>query len=346
MIDRPEEYERLPAIHPVVEAANQVVAAKADLDIHPDRVVVWPYPDLDALSGPLGCGGDVWFVASFSGGGKTTFVTSTISRWMAQGKRIYVMPLETQPKRFRTILACMALGIHPGDALSKRLRMLPDGEAKRAAIKSELDLQYRSPFVDQVMIDPCSAVDVRGLKEGLKKAKAFGADVVVVDHIDHIAGGDGTNLAAESRRVNHAALYMAQDNELLLVLTSQLNMDILRGPDRLAKYQPPQVHHLWLPGVKTQVATGIVGLFRKIREPRGDEMQDDYEKAMKSARAGVTEPGTMLDPGVMGVTAMKLRNYGHHDGKRVFLGFDRGHVSPLLERDRYTTDGHRPWQVV
>lgn len=324
---------------PFNEAVTQVNDAILDLDVHPDDIVQWPYPDLDALTGPLGAGGDIWFVAAFSGGGKTTFITSTIEQWRAQGKRIYVMPLETQPKRFRTYLACMSLGIHPGDALSKRLRLMPDGEARRMSIKAALDEQLKPPFIEQVRIDPCKAIDVKGMTEGLRQAKAFGADVVIVDHIDHIAGGDGTNLPAESKRVNHAALELAHRHNLLLVMTSQLNMDILRGPDRLAKYQPPQVNHLWLPGVKTHVATGIVGLFRKIRDPRADEVKDEYLNTLKAARAGTLDVREVLDQNVMGAVAMKLRNYGANEGGRAFLGFERGRVVPLEERDRYTT-GH------
>lgn len=332
-----EGYQDAVDTHPLVEATNQVNAAHADLDILPSKIVTWPYPELDELTGPLGAGGDIWFVAAFSGGGKTTFVTSSIERWRAQGKKIYVLPLETQPKRFRTYLACMALGIHPGDALSKKLRLMPGGEEKRKAIKAELDTQVTGAFHDQVRIDEATAIDVKGLTTALKKAKAFGADIIIVDHIDHIAGGDGSNLSAESKRVNHTALRIAQDNDLLLVMTSQLNMEILRGPDRLAKYQPPQVNHLWLPGVKTQVATGIVGLFRKIRDPKPDESKDDYLNAIKSARAGTSETRDVLDQAVMGTVAMKLRNNGSSEGGRAFLGFAHGRVLPLEEKDKYTT---------
>jgi hypothetical protein len=65
-------------------------------------------------------------------------------------------------------------------------------------------------FADFVRISPQRSINVEGLEEGLKEAQDFGADVVIVDHIDHIAGGDGTNLYAESVAVNDAALRMAQ----------------------------------------------------------------------------------------------------------------------------------------
>lgn len=329
------------------EARAQVAEASADLDVDPSDIVRWPYPELDAVTGPLGSGGDIWIIGAASGGGKTTFVASTIERWRAQGLRIYVMPLETQPKRFRTYLACMSLGIPPGDALSKRLRFMPDGEAKRMSIKAALDEQFKPPFVEQVYVDACTAIDVAGLTAGFGRAAAWGANVVIVDHIDHVAGGDGSSPAADSKRVCHAALELAKKYNILPVLTSQLNMDAMRGgSDRLAKYQPPQVNHLWMPGVKTHVATGIVGLFRKVRDPLPSETKDDYVNTIKRARAGDLEPTEVLDPHVMGTVAMKLRNYGQHEGKRSFLAFERGRVAPLEARDQYTTDGGRLRKVI
>jgi replicative DNA helicase len=333
------DYEELTGINSnsFVEATNQVIEAQLDLETPIERIVRWPLRDLDTLTGPLGAGGDIWLVASSSGGGKTTFVTSIVELWLNRGLRIYVMPLETRPKVFRTHLACVRLGIFPGDALSKRLLFMEGGQARRQQIMEELQTQLRPPFSDQVMIDEARAIDVDGLRRGLKKAKAFEADVVIIDHIDHIAGGDGSNLVAESRRVNHEALRMAQDNELLLVLTSQLNMSIMGGSDRLAKYQPPQVNHLWLPGIKTQVATGIVGLFRRIREKLTDESQEEYMNKLKSARSGAIDPTEVLERAAMGTVAMKLRHYGQNEGKRAFLGFDRGRAIDLAEKDRYTT---------
>jgi hypothetical protein len=55
----------------------------------------------------------------------------------------------------------------------------------------------------------------------------------------------------------------------------------------------------------------------------------------------------VLDPHVMGVNAMKLRNKGGNEGRRVYLGFESGRVVPLAERDRYQSEfGGRLRKVV
>lgn len=331
----------LPDIHPVVLASDQIVEATAYLDRHPDASVRWPYPELDQLTGPMN-GGEVWFICAISAGGKTTFVTSTIDLWQKQGKRVYVMPLETRPRAFRTYLACMACGVHPGDALSGNLRTMPDGESKRNAIKAALMDQIKKPYVERVMVSEQKAINAKGLEHGLKEAKAFGADVVIVDHIDHISGGDGSNLFAESKAVNDAALHMAQDADLLLVFTSQLNLQVSRTPDHLSKYQPPRVHDVFLPSIKLQNATGMIGLFRKIRDRKEHETPDEYLDKLKQARKGEIAPPEVLDKSIMGINAMKLRNYGARDGERIYLGFDHGRVVSLSEKDRWSTANGYP----
>lgn len=322
--------------HPDVVAANQIDAAIAHIDRHPDTLVRWPYRELDELAGPMG-GGEVWFTAAFSGGGKTTFVVSTIEAWRLAGKKVYVMPLELSAPRFRTYLGCMETGIHPGDALSGQLRADESRAGDRDRLKTAVRGQYHADYRRLVRISEQTAINVAGLEKGLREAKEFGADIVIVDHIDHIEGGDGSNLYTESVAVNNAALRMAQDNDLLLWFTSQLNMEIGKGRDHLAKFGAPMQHHLMFPTAKIKNATGIIGLFRPLRTMRDGETPKEYAASLKNARAGQADAPSALEPGVMGVNMMKLRNYGQHEGRKITLGFAQGRVVPLHERDRWTT---------
>lgn len=333
--DNEDNEVALPAIHPETLASNQVADALLHLDRHPDALVRWPFSDLDALTGPMG-EGEVWFVPAFSGGGKSTFVVSAIEAWRLAGKKIYVMPLELQANRFRTMLACMETGTPPGDALSGELRADPRRDDERDRLKKALFAQTKTAYVQQVMISEQRAINIAGLQKGLQEAKAFGADIVIIDHIDHIAGDASGNMFQSSKLVNHAALRMAQDNGLLLVFTSQLNLEISKA-DRLSKYAAPMPHHVMFPSVKLQVATGMIGLYRPLRGMRDDETTDDYLKALKDARAGVGDIPDLLEPNTMGVVAMKLRNYGSREGSRITLGMQQGRVIHQSERDRHAT---------
>jgi hypothetical protein len=341
-VDLPDDAE-LPDMHPVVAASSQVVEAMAHLDRHPDAFVRWPFAALDELAGPMGPG-EVWYLCSFSGGGKTTFVCSAIDRWQRDGRRVYVMPLELQGWRFRTYLACMSLDMHPGEALSGNLRTLPGGEAKREAIKAALIAQVKAPYSDRVKIGEQRVIALPGLEKGLRQAKAFGADVVVIDHIDHVDAA-GSDTFAGTKAVNHALLRMAQDNELLIVASSQLNNQVIVGQDHLARYQPPREHHVFMGGVKRQVATGMLGLYRPLRERSAEETDAGFTDLVKRARIGTVEANRVLEPHAMGVNAMKLRNFGAREGQRTTLAFVNGRVTELSERDRWTTAGGTPREV-
>ncbi len=330
-----DEDDALPEVHPATIASDQITSAMLALDRPANVFTRWPFPDVDTIARQM-APGNVWFVCAASGGGKTTFVASVIDLWRRDGKKVYVMPLETKPHEFRTYLACMAQGVHPGEALSGEITTHPNYRAIRDVLRGEFFAQARTPYVDQVMVSGQRAINLAGLEQGLKEAKAFGADVVIVDHIDHIEGGDGSNLYAEAKRVNMGAMRMAQDNELLIVFTSQLNMSASKG-DYLSRYLPPKDEHIAFGSLKRQVAHGMLGLFRPIRKRREDETDEEYIKAIRSARAGEGQVTDALEPNTMGVVCMKNRNFGSLEGHKAYLHVERGKLSAIAEKDRYTT---------
>ncbi len=235
------------------------------------------------------------------------------------------MALETRAHEFRTYLACMQVEVHPGDALSGQLRSLMHGDDMRKAIKHALQAQIHSPYVERVMVSGQRSINLAGLEAGLKEAKAFGADVVIVDHIDHIEGGNGTNLYSEAKRVNDGALRMAQDNGMLLIFTSQLNMSASKG-DYLAKYLPPKDEHIAFGSLKRRNATGMIGLFRPVRTLQPGEDEENYKALIRDARAGTGDIAAALAERTMGVVAMKLRHYGAREGMKTYLAVERGRV--------------------
>ncbi|MDB4893445.1 MAG: hypothetical protein JWL61_5300 [Gemmatimonadetes bacterium] len=323
--------------HPDDELMDQVCDALNLVDRSAKDFLNWPFRELAALTGGM-AKGDVWFVCAFSGNGKTTFLSSAIDEWYTQGKKVYVMPLETRPKVFRTYWACQRLGINPGEVLSGALEGHPQGSAMRTAIRTELHMQTEGRMRDLVRVNPVNAVNVPRLTRAVQEAHDWGADVIIVDHIDQIAGGDGSNLYAESRKVNGAVLDLAQDYEQKLLCSSQLNNGaMVGGRDKLARYGPPEPNHVFMGGHKRHIATGMIGLHRKLRERRQDEDPKEYKAALHEARIGDAEVRTALEPGVMGATAMKLRNYGERDGQRVYMALENGRVSSIDERDKHGT---------
>jgi KaiC/GvpD/RAD55 family RecA-like ATPase len=313
---------------PLVEASDQIVDALNDLNRHPDTYVRWPWAALDHMTAGMSSG-DVWYVVAFSGVGKTTFVSSATNRWLDRGKKVYVLPLETAPKRFRTLLACQRLGIKPGDVFSGEFRARNDPQLP--ALEQEMRSQLKKPMCDLLRVQGAREINLATFAAACEEAAAFGADVVIVDHIDHIQAGDGSNLTAESVKVNRAALQYAQDLGLLFVLCSQLNTEALRGGDHLTKFAAPREQHIKYGSHKREVATGMLGLFRPVRAPSSGEDAEDYKAELRRARNGEIEPHHVLMPHTMGVVYMKDRNYGS-DGRKALLSVINGRVEDRDER--------------
>lgn len=313
---------------PIVEASDQVIDAIHDLKRHPSTYLHWPWAALDHMTGGM-APGNVWYVCAFSGIGKTTFVSSATNRWLDDGKRVVVMPLETQAKTFRTYLACQRLGIKPGDAFSGELRRRNDPQLP--ALEAELMAQLKTPTCDNLHVRTTTRIDTRSFRAACEDAADIRAHVVIVDHIDHIRAGDGSNLYSESVAVNNLAQELAQELGLLLVLTSQLNTEAVKAQGHLAKFSAPREQHVKFGSHKREVATGMLGLFRPLRGPNNGEDPDEFKDKLRKAQAGELEPHNVLMPHTMGVVYMKDRNYGS-DGRKALLSVVNGRVEDRDER--------------
>lgn len=345
----PEQVDTEALGHMDEEVAEQVQQASALLDRDADAFVRWPFAALHANVGAMAAG-DIWYVNAFSGGGKTTFVQSAIAGWQRMGKRVFVMPLEVRAKDWRVRWACHTLGVNGGDVMNGAWLDWPNHAELKGQLKALLHVQSLDGADAPLWVDPVQEINAANFATAVEDAADWGADIVVVDHIDHIQGGDGTNIYAESVKINKLALHLAQRFGVRLVLTSQLNLSIAKATtgDRLAKYAPPQVEHVYMGGHKIHVATGMLGLFRPLRErdpmreplpSPGSKEPDRYAEAMRAARSGQSEAWTALKPHTMGVVTMKLRNQGEgrHEGARCELGVEKGRVVDLAPRDAHRT---------
>lgn len=319
-----------------VEVSNQVESAIDELYRPDSDWVEWPFPDLTALVG-RNKPGDVVFINGFSGNGKTLFVTSSIKGWTAQGIKTYVLPLETRAHAFRKYMACQEIGLNPGILDSGRfLDMEP---AIRSQWEKRLEAELRRQVLDDAVrgtlkIKGVSEINLARLYMAAEEAAGWEAKILVVDHIDHIAGGDGTNLHAESVRVNKAAKNIAEDYGLVVVFTSQMNNGSLAGRrDRLAQFGPPMPQDVFMGGHKRFVATTMIGLHRRLRDRGPYESQKDYLTALKRSRDGLAPAMDALAPRIMAVSVMKSRTSGENETLRAFLGVEHGVCVPLSPRD-------------
>lgn len=316
---------------PLATAKEQVVEAAHDLDRHPTAFVRWPWKELDALTGGM-APGQLHYVVGASGLGKTTFITSAIARWADGGRKIVVLPLEVRASVFRTYLAAQSLGVDPGLMLSGDYTRREDARELRARVAAAVRAQLHEPYFSSVTISGAPDVTVETLKRAAWQAEELEAEILVIDHVDHLEPDPAQRkrLYEASVEVNRYALRLAQDHDLLIIAMSQANLEALRGThDHLAKYAPLRDTHVLNGGHKRQIASGMLGLYRPLLAPPEGASAADleaYRDLIAAARRGEREPHTALEPNVMGVNIMKSRAYGSREGKRITLSWDNGRI--------------------
>lgn len=304
-------------------AARQTKAAIDLINRTRDDFLWMPWPALDEIVAGIS-EGDIWFVGGFSGDGKTTAMTSALDCWYEAGKRIYYLGLESRPKVLLTHWACKRMNIDAGLVLAGKAvdwMNWPQVKQELAAMVHSLN---EGPTAAQVHFSPVHFVDGDALRQAIKNAKEFGADVLMIDHIDHIEGDKGSPYEV-SRDVCMTLMRGAQESGLRCLVATQFNNDAVRH-DRIGRYLPPQPSHVFMGSHKRQIASGMLGLYRPLKHGL---TPDDYRLFQR----GLLEPKDVCEPETMAVVCMKHRLRGNQEGRRAFLRVERGRVVNMPERD-------------
>lgn len=330
MRDEPED-EPADAVGAI---ADQVGTAEAKLYDGPESWLHLPWASLDAVVGGIG-EGNVWFVGGFSGHGKTTFLMDATARWLGEDRTVYYLGTETVDNELRTRLACQRVGVYAGHVLSGASRSWLNWPEVRADLVKDIRAQHTLGDRQKFLVYPRQRVSAPDIRSAFRNASLNSADVLIIDHIDHATHGGGGSAFEDSRMLAGLVLDEAQALGMRVIVATQFNNESVRG-DRLGPYQPPQPHFVYMGGHKRQVAWGMLGLFKPLRE---DVTADE----IKQARAGRVKIKDLLEKDTMAVSVMKHRYYGSHEGEVVLLRFDHGRLFDLDEKDRYQTtyDGQR-----
>ena len=315
------------------QRARQIEAARRLLDLDPSSFLGFPWPDLHRIVRGI-APGKFWMLAGQSGiAGKTTFLTNLTLEWVKGGTSVYYVPLETPVDEIWMRLACLHLGVPVGDVLTGDAQNWPDWEAH----KSRIDWQLAEWSARQDLgelpfwVHPADRADGGVVDEATMEASMVGADVLILDHVDHIVGDPMRGDYGVSRDVV-ASLDAARkrDPSLRLLVATQLNQDAVKG-DPLAKILPPLESHIKMGSHKREVVDGMLGLYRPLRQGTTGEQ-------LKAVRRRELDPMTLIEPGQMGVEVMKHRHRGDLTGHQAVLAFERnGRVTNLPEKDRYGT---------
>lgn len=262
--------------------------------------------------------GDVWYVGGFSGDGKTTLLTSLTLDGVAAGWQVYYLGLESRANVIRTHFACKSLGLDAGDLLTGAYLQWADHEAVRERVRLELKRQASAEMAHALRVSEAPSLDARVVRTEFARAAAYGATVVIIDHVDHLASA--RDMKVLSDEVNATILEMTQELGVVSIVASQLNLDTIRG-NRAARHLPP-AENCWKYGnKKREVASGMLAVYRPLRIAGLQKGELQAFKDGELAARDVCEPNTMA----VVCTKHRLRN---HESRRALLGVKAGRVVP------------------
>lgn len=311
----------------VVEAVRQVQDLEEALELPADRFLHIPFAPVDKLVSGLPPG-SLWFLTAFSGDGKSSFLMSVVERYLNQGKRIAYLGLETLPWKLRVHLACRELNVDPGDIITGAILAHPDGEKIRQEVKAVANALLTVDWIKRIRLFPYSYIGVEQLEEASIAATDMEADVVVVDHIDHVQGGDGSQPFQESVKVIQKLHDLKQSLEVTYVVASQLNNETVKR-DPLSRYRPAEPHMVYMGAHKRMVADGMLSIYRPLQiPPRDQEGIKAYRSLVQDVRQGFRKSKDLVIPNTMGVAVTKHREY-NREGTRCYLHIERGKVREL-----------------
>lgn len=311
------------------EQDAQVGEALSFLDLPAERFLRLPWPKLDAVLGGT-MPGALCFVAGHPGGGKTSWLLTLMLRLLGAGKRIYYAGLESRPNVLRTQVACRVLGYDHGEVLAGNAQRLATWPDDRARLKAELERQRDADGVyARLRFAPHPHVDVRVACEIMAQAAAWGADLIVVDHIDHVTAENASGPYLESRQVVQALDTLTKAHNLVTIASTQTNWTA-RSTDPYRDHRPIREEHLYMGGHKNHVAHWTLGVYRPLIHP----MPKDLDKAVRADPRRFTE---VLAKATTAVNVIKSRVLGEGKHAVIPLGFWRGEVLDEVPLHRQLT---------
>ena len=300
----------------------QVGDAQAFLDLGAERFFRWPWPALDQVVGGIHPGA-LCFLAGHPGGGKTSFLLTLMLRMLADGKRVYYAGLESRPNILRTQIACRVLGIDHGAVLSGNAQREADWPEVKARLVTELQRQRDAETVyARLRFAPHANIDTAGAAGMMAEAADFGADVVVVDHIDHVTAEAKGGPWVESRQVTQVLDTLTKHHGMVTLAATQTN-NADASADPFRDHRPLKKQHLYMGGHKEHVAHTILGVYRPIDGLQDGAVPKDLRAAILEGARPITDA---LAKHTVAVNVLKSRVLGEGKHAIVRLGFWRGEV--------------------
>jgi KaiC/GvpD/RAD55 family RecA-like ATPase len=300
------------------EAEAQIQGAEGFLDLEAKDFLKWPWATLHNAVGGM-APGTLHYVVCPSKGGKTTLMRSATAEWCKQGLKVLYGGFEMKAETLRTMYAADECGLDPGDVTSGAWLDFQNHKELRARMVTAYH-QQRQPdhWYSRLRFTGFETVGVKEVAEMMERAHEWGADAVIVDHVDNLEGDARQSDYDVSVLVNKLMLKLTKRYSLKVILTSQTN-NTGKSQDRWRDHRVLRDEIVRFGDLKKQVATTMTSLFRPVRPNLTKEEREMVEM-------GEAPMSSALLTGANKFAIMASRTYGSRIGNVGYLGWERGRI--------------------
>lgn len=300
------------------DAREQIAGAERFLDLRPNDFLRWPWKSLDDAVGGM-APGTLHYIVCPSKGGKTTLMRSATAAWCKQGKKILYGGFEMKAETLRTMYAADDCGMDPGDVLSGNWHTFEHyADLRERMVKAYREQDNPTSFYQNLRFTGFDTVGTREIQSMMEQAHDWGADAVIVDHVDEIVGTERATDYQVSVQVNRLLQSLAKRYGLKVIATSQTN-NTGKSTDRWRDHRNLRDEIVRYGDLKKQVATTMIGLFRPVKPWLTKEEKQQVE-------AGEKPMSEVLLPYANKHILMASRTYGSKIGNVGYLGWERGRI--------------------
>lgn len=304
-----------PLAPPADPSTNQMLDALSRLNINPASLPRLPWDSLHEIVGHL-WPESFWVVAAATGNGKSTFLMQLVDAWASDKRRVYMLPLEQPAELMRQYWAALANNLDPMRVLENDWPHLP--AKARQAVTGHLEWQvHPEGGRNLVRFSGTQFVGAAQIVKEFEQADAFGASVIVIDHLHRLdtEGGNGwTALVKLCQTIKECAKVF----RIPVLAAAQLHRD--KEGDVLAPFLPPKPTAIQGGEVVRQECDVAIGLFRPLIETFNAE-------DAREVRLGKAKIRPFLEPNTVGVHVLKHRVRGKALGEILKLRYEHGRIT-------------------
>ncbi len=296
----------------------------------------FPWKSLADVTGPM-CPGDLVMIAARTGNGKSLFLQNVFDALVVGGLAGLYVGLEQTASALRRKWACIRSDVRPSLVMATKPHEYgtPTYTDARALVEKQIAWQRAEPIRSLAHFSGARRINSDGMRAWTEWAANLGCKFVMIDHIDRVQHGNGSNSFHELSETIRRAKELAVEYGIVMLMASQVG----RPSDALEMFMPPSLHNMRGAGTKEEEADTVLGVYRPLKTSA-------TQQQMTAVRQGLADRDTVIEPNAMGVMVLKHRLDGVIAGKSVILNVHHQRVTDMAEKDRWTTDGYYPSKVV